>query len=140
MKDLERVLNKLIEFGLLETEEEEIVRRELLEIEIHLSPKSNYILYIEKFNEITKKKYKPDLESRKLFYENEFLYSLTDRLQAVKNATTDPWVQESNTILSPKWILKPDNTAKYMNYRAPEKKQETDNKDLSKNDYGNVIV
>lgn len=140
MHELEQLLNRLIEFGLLTNEEEETVKRSLLDIEMRIAPKTPYIQFIEEFNSITKKKYKPDIDSRKLFYDNMIVHSLSDRIDALRNALTDPWVQESNTILSPKWILKPENVAKYLNYTPPKKETDKSNKDLSDTDYGKVTV
>jgi len=140
MHKLEQLLNRTIEFGLFTHEEEEIIKQELLHIETRLTPKTAYIQFIEQFNTITKKKYKPDIESRRLFYDNAMIHSLSDRIEALKNAVSDPWVQESNTILSPKWILKPDNVAKYLNYTPAKKDTEKSNQDLSDTDYGKIAV
>lgn len=139
MHELEQLLKRLMEFGLLTNEEEQLVKKSMLAIEIQIYPKTNYIEFIDQFNLITKKKYKPDTDSREIFYENIHVHSLSDRISALKNAVTDPWVKESNSVLSPKWILKPDIVAKYLNYVAPAKKPEI-NKDLSKNDYGTIVV
>ena len=138
MQKLEQVLNRLIEFGLMTSEEEKIVKEELLHIEIQLTPKTQYIEFIEGFNKITGKKFKPDTISRELFYEHNMDYSLADRMAAVKNSMTDPFIKESPGLLQPKWISKPENIAKYINYKAP--KVNKDGKDIEGIDYGKPEV
>jgi hypothetical protein len=138
MQQLEQVLNRLIEFGLLTNEEEKIVKESFLSIESRLSPKTQYIEFIEGFNKITGKKYKPDTDSRELFYKYVYDYSLTERLNAVRNALTDPYVIESSGILSPKWILKAEMVSKYMNYVAPKRTEKTDN--VNKADFSGKIT
>jgi hypothetical protein len=127
MKKLEPLLTRLIEFGLLTEEEEKTVYNSLLNIEKSLTPKTQYIEFIDEFNKITGKKYKPDIESRTIFYENEGIYSLNDRLNALKNALIHPWIIDNITIVTPAYILKPENTSKYMNY-VPTKNKSNNGK------------
>jgi hypothetical protein len=127
MKKLEPLLTRLIEFGLLTEEEEKTVYNSLLNIEKSLNPKTQYIEFIDEFNKITGKKYKPDIESRTIFYENEGIYSLNDRLNALKNALVHPWIIDNITIVTPAYILKPENTSKYMNY-VPAKNKSNNGK------------
>lgn len=140
MQRLEQLLNRIIEFSLLTPEEEQTIKEELLDIEQHYMPKTPYINFITEFNSITGKKYKPDIESRKLYYENAMLYSFSDRIKALKNAVSSSFVKTSNSILSPKWILRPDITAQFMNYVEKEQKDNTDNKNLDGNNYTEVTV
>jgi hypothetical protein len=119
MHEIEQLLKRLHSFGLLTQDEEDMYPEALLNIERQLLLKTDYLKFIEEFNKITGKKYKPDVDSRALFYENEAIYSFTDRVNAVKKALTDPWIKENMGIVTPKWALKPDNTSKYMNYVAP---------------------
>jgi hypothetical protein len=119
MREIEQLLKRLHSFGLLTHDEEVLYPEALLNIETQLSVKTDYIKFIEEFNKITGKKYKPDVESRGLFYENEAIYSLGERCNAVKNSLTDPWVNDNLGIVTPKWILNAEKTAKYINYVAP---------------------
>ena len=119
MRELEQLLRRLIEFGLLTEDEETLVNKSLLNIETKLTPKTAYIEFMEEFSSIRKAKHKPTLESRRLFYENESLFTNTDRLTALKNAMTETWIKERLTILTPEWILEAKNLSKYMNYAAP---------------------
>jgi hypothetical protein len=128
MNKLEPLLKRLIEFGLLTDEEEKQVHESLLRIECHWSPKTKYIEFIDEFNKITGKKYRPDEDSRGLYYENDALFSFNDRITALKNALTDPWIMERLTIVTPKWILTPENLSKYINYAAPKTNKGRDGK------------
>lgn len=132
MHEIEQLLIRLHQFGLLTNDEEEMYPAALLHIECNLREKTEYIKFIEQFNAITKKKYKPDVESRDMFYKDSSIYSLTDRVNAVKNSLNDEWVQQNIGVLQPKWILKPENTAKYMNYE-PGKRTIQQNKNQSSN-------
>lgn len=116
LEQLEQLLKRLHSFGLLTNDEEEFYPKALLNIEMQLLEKTDFIKFIQEFNKITGKKYKPDTESRELFYKDASIYSLNDRINAVKNAPKDKYVQDNPGILSPKWILKPEFTAKFMNY------------------------
>jgi hypothetical protein len=143
MNELEQLLKRLIEFGLLTDSEEKTVHKSLLTIEIQLTPKTRYIEFIEEFNLITGKKYKPEIESREMFYENDSLYSNSDRLTALKNAITDPWIKENSTVLTPKWALKSETIGKYINYAAPKPttdKSGIGSKELSATDYTKVTI
>jgi hypothetical protein len=141
MNELESVLKRLIEFHLLTHQEEEIIHRSLLTIEIQIMPKTRYIEFIEEFNTITKKKYKPDIESRELFYENDSLYSNADRLKALRNAMSDPYIKERSTILTPVWLLKPETIGKYITYAAPKSNSKSNKDDKeTKPDYSKVSV
>lgn len=128
MNELEQLLKRLIEFGLFTDEEEKLVHKSLLIIETHWSPKTKYIEFIDEFNKITGKKYKPDEESRQLFYENEAIHSFSDRITALKNCLTNPWIMERLTIITPKWILIPENLSKYIDYAAPKTNKGRDGK------------
>lgn len=121
MNKLEALLKRLIEFGLLTDDEEISVYESLLHIEIQLSPKTKYCEFIDEFNKVTGKKYKPDIESRALYYDNDATYSFPDRITALKNCMLDPWVKDNFTVLTPKWILKPDSIAKYINFKYASK-------------------
>lgn len=68
------------------------------------------------------------------------MYGVFGRITALKNAITDPWIQGNFTVLNPKWILKPDNISKYLNYTAPKNETNQDNKDLSSTNYEKVKV
>lgn len=142
MNELEQLLKRLIEFGLLTEAEEQTVRRSLLIIELQITPKTRYVEFMDEFNIITGKKYKPDIETRELYYENDALYSNTDRLTAIKNAVTDPWIKENSTVLTPKWALKPDTIGKYINYAAPKSSDKSNkgNAEIASTDYTNVTV
>jgi hypothetical protein len=134
MNELEQLIKRLIEFGFLTESEEKAVPLCFLDIEIHWHPRTRYIEYIDEFNKITGKKYKPDIESRELYYENDTIYSNIDRLTSLKNSLTDPWIKTNNTILTPKYALKPENIAKYINYEAPKPDSES-GKDISNSGY-----
>ncbi len=135
IQQFEQTINRVIEFALLTEEEENTVKKFLLWVEENLNKKTEYMLFIEEFNKITKKKYKAESESRELFYKGIAIHSLSDRIAAIKNALTDPWIAERTTILTPTWILKTDNTAKYMNYKPAKKTQDGSNNSTKDTEY-----
>lgn len=139
MYEGERIFKRLIEFSLLIDDEEQRLAMDFLYREIHEHPKTMYIEYMDEFNKITGKKYKPDIESREIYYENETLYSNLERLQALKNCLTDPWIKTNMTILTPKYALKSENIGKYINYEAP-KPDSKPNTDISNTDYERVTI
>ena len=119
MHKLEQLLRKSIEFGFWLPDEEKLIDDELLHIETVIQPKTQYIEFIEEFNKFRKTKYKPTVESRRLFYENVAMYSNSDRLTALKNAFTNPWIVDHSGVVTPEWILKSENINQYLNYVAP---------------------
>jgi len=112
---LERLLNKLKDFGLLTNREEAEIDTYILILEQNLREKTDYIKFLDAFNNITGKKYSGDLESRKLFYEKESFFSLEERIKSVENIITDKFL-DGNVTMSPKFVLRPENTAKYLNF------------------------
>jgi hypothetical protein len=141
MNELESILKRGIEFSLFTDQEQEIIHRSLLSIEMRLTPKTRYIEFIEEFNAITKKKYKPEIESRELFYENDSLYSNADRLKALRNAMSDPYIKERSTILTPVWLLKPETIGKYITYAAPKQDSKSSKGNAeTKPDYTKVSI
>jgi hypothetical protein len=142
MNELEQLLNRLIEFGLLTDTEEQMVHKALLNIEIHITPKTGFIEFIDQFNQITGKKFTPNLESRELYYENDSLYSNSDRIAALKNALNDPWVKENSTVLTPKWSLRPETIGKYINYEPPKStlKSNKGSSQISGTNYSDITV
>ena len=133
----EQVLSKLEDFGLL-TESEEIQKEEyLLYLEQHLQPKTEYIQFIEELNKITKKRYTGDIESRKLFYETESVFSQEERFKATINSLTDPYIRDNFGILTPKFILKPENLGKYISYMPPKSNVQPKSK-INEGDYKQI--
>jgi len=112
---LERLLNKLKDFSLFTDREESEIDTYILIIEQNLREKTDYMKFLEAFNNITGKKYTGDLESRKLFYEKESFFSLEERIKSVENIITDKFL-EGNVTMNPKFVLRPENTAKYLNF------------------------
>jgi hypothetical protein len=142
MNELEQLLKRLIEFGLLTEQEEGIVKRSMLQIELQLTPKTRYVEYMEQFNIISGKKFRPDTESRDIYYENDSIYSNSDRLTALKNAMSDPWIKENSTVVIPKWALKSETIGKYINYEAPKSTDRTGKGsiDIGKTDYNAPVA
>lgn len=142
MNELEQLLKRLIEFGLLTDQEEATVKRSLLNIEMQLMPKTRYLEFMDEFNAISGKKYRPDSESREMYYENDSIYSNSDRITALKNAMTDPWIKDNSHYVTPKWALKSETIGKYINYEAPKSADRTGkgNVDISKTDYSAPIT
>jgi hypothetical protein len=116
----EETLSKIAKFGLLTEFEEKQKDEFLLFVEQKIKPETDYIKFLMEFNRITSKKYIGDIESRNLFYEHEAIYSQTERIQALTNALTDPYIKDNIGILTPKYILRPDNLAKYISYTPPK--------------------
>lgn len=134
----EQVLSKLEDFGLL-TEAEEIQKEEyLLYLEQHIQPETEYIQFIKEFNKITGKRYTGDIESRKLFYMHEAVFSQEERIKAVASATTDPFIKDNFGILTPKYILKADNLGKYINYTPAQKSSKQPKSTINEDDYKQV--
>jgi hypothetical protein len=134
----EQVLSRLEDFGLL-TESEEIQKEEyLLYIEQHIQPETEYIKFLGEFNKITKKRYTGDIDSRKLFYKNEAVFSQEERVKAVKAALTDPYIKDNYGILTPKFILKMDNLGKYISYSPPKKSMNQPKSKMNGDDYQQV--
>jgi hypothetical protein len=134
----EQVLSKLEDFGLLTDTEETQKEEYLLYVEQHIQPTTNYINFIKEFNKLTGKRYTGDKESRKLFYHNEAIFSQEERIKAVSNALTDPYIKENIGILTPRFILKPDNLGKYIAYKAPQKSNNQPKTNINENDYKQV--
>ncbi len=116
----EQTYNKLKTFGLLTDQEQKQAADFFLWAEQNLKQPSDYMLFLQSFNKITGKKYTGDHKSRELFYEKAAVYSVEERIQAVKNAITDPWLIENSTALTPEYILRPTMTAKYISYNSPK--------------------
>lgn len=134
----EQVLSKLEDFGLL-TESEEIQKEEyLLYLEQRIKPETEYIKFLNEFNKITGKRYAGDIESRKLFYENEAIFSQEERIKAVTSALTDPYIKDNFGILTPKFILKADNLGKYISYSPPRGTKNQPKSEISHDDYKQV--
>ena len=133
----EQVLSRLEDFGLL-TESEEIQKEEyLLYLEQHIQPETQYIKFLKEFNQITGKRYNGDIDSRKLFYTNETVFSQEDMKKAVTAALTDPYIKENVGILTPKYILRSDNLGKYIAYTPPQNKNQPKSK-INNDDYQQV--
>lgn len=134
----EQVLSKLEDFGLL-TESEEIQKEEyLLYLEQHIKPETEYIKFLKEFNKITGKRYTGDTDSRKLFYDNEAIFSRGERVKAVTAALTDPYIKDNYGILTPKFILKTDNLGKYISYSPPRNLSHQPKSEISDDDYKQV--
>jgi len=114
--NFENTLKRLIEFGLLTDDEENECKEFLLFVEKSITPRTDYMRFIHEFNQITGKKYNGDTESRELFYKAIINNSLDDLIKALQNSLLDKWILENITILTPKYILKDENTGKYINY------------------------
>ena len=132
----ETIINRLIEFGLLKEDEIADCKQSFLDTEQKIHPPTPYMQFIGKFNEITGKKYKPDIESREMYYKEEGYYSLSDRIKAINNCLLDPWIKEAPSALTPKFILK--HTGKYVLY-VPPKDKEKEIK-ISNSDYNEVKI
>jgi|WetSurMetagenome_2_1015567.scaffolds.fasta_scaffold297907_3 hypothetical protein len=117
-EQLESLINRQIDFGLLTEEEEQLAKNSFLKIESQITPPTQYMEFIQEFNKVRKTTYKPDIESRKLFYDNITIYSISDLIKALKNALTNPYFKEHAFPITPEWILK--NTATYLNYEPPK--------------------
>lgn len=115
----EQMMQRLIEFNLLTDDEEERYSDFMLYIEQNLRWDTEYIKFIKLFNVITGKKYKPDNQSRALYYEHAPFYTLNDRKLAITNALKDPYLQQKDGVLNPKFICKAENIAKYIKYSPP---------------------
>jgi hypothetical protein len=115
----EQTLNKMAEFGLFNDFEERQKDEFLLDIERKIQPETDYFQFIKEFNRITGKKYFGDIESRKLFYKYESVYSSEERLMAVTNANKNPYSKQNSAWLTPAFILVPDNLGQYLNYNPP---------------------
>jgi len=137
LKKLENLIHRLQEYALITPDEVETCEKSFLWIESNLKNKSDYIEYLEKFNEITKKKYIPSLETRKLYYEHANYYSLADRLQALRNAITASWFDDKQHLIKPDFMLKSDVIGQYINYKESEKKIKVTNKTNEKG-YANI--
>jgi len=134
----EQVLSKLEDFGLL-TESEEILKEEyLLYLEQRINPETEYIKFLNEFNKITGKRYTGDIDSRKLFYYNEVIFSQGERVKAVTAALTDPYIKDNYGILTPKFILKTDNLGKYISYSPPRGSNNQPKSEISNDDYKQV--
>lgn len=119
MRPLEEFLRRIIEFGLVMDDEEKMIEKELLNIELHWQPKTLFLEFFEQYNKVRNTRYNPDIESRKLYYETETIYTNEERIKALRNAMTDPYWVERSFDFPPKWILKSENLQKYLTYAAP---------------------
>jgi len=136
----EQTLAKLETFGVMSEEEEMQKDIFLLFVEERMTPKSTYLQFLDHFNEITGKTYrKADVKSRKLFYEFEAIYSMDERLRAIKNAMTDPYIKNENpTYLNPEMICKSEMLNKYISYTAPKPVNNSTKKIVKDGDYETV--
>jgi hypothetical protein len=118
----EQILKKLSDFGLLKDDEERQKDEFLLFVEERMIPKTSYMLFLDEFNKLTGKSHKkPDVKSRKLFYEFEGTFSFEERIQAIKNILLDPWVKEqSSTYINPEMMCKAETLNKYISYTPPK--------------------
>jgi hypothetical protein len=110
---IENLINKLISYGLLTTQEEQQAKQHITLLETAFD--TEYMQFLNVFNEITGKKYAPDQHSRELFYGNH-IHTLDQKITALRNAAASSWIQDNTHVLTPKFILKKENIAKYMNY------------------------
>jgi len=117
-ENLSDLLSKIIPHGVFTDAEERLIKKQLSNIETAFD--TDYIRYLKAFEEITGKKYHSEPESRELFYTNQ-VHSLEQKIKALRNAVKSRWLQENNHMLNPKFMLKKDNIAKYMNYSETQK-------------------
>jgi len=136
----EQTLSKLVIFGVLSDDEERQKEDFLLFVEERMIPKSPYLQFLEEFNKITGKTYrKADIKSRKLFYEFDATYSMEERLRAIRNAMTDPYIKNENpTFLNPEMICKCEMLNKYISYTAPKPVNNSTKKIVKDGDYETV--
>jgi len=133
LRNLELLLkSSVIDFGLLLEDEEKQINNMLCEIEFkYLNYKTEYIKFIEEFNKIRQTKYLPTPESREEFYKNEGLFSLNERINALKNILIDPFYKDKQKMITPTYISKNENINKYLNFTPSTQPEE------SKNDFKN---
>lgn len=132
---LEQTVKRLADFSLMTADEEMKIEQSLLWIEMNLRQKTDYLIFIEKFNEIADTKFKPDVVSRRLFYENSYTYSIDDRLKALRNILKNPFFEDKRHVITLKYVCEPENIAKYMNYTAPKEAKKEVKNQIIDNDY-----
>ena len=119
--NFESLMQRFSDFMLITTEESKHIDDFLLWVEVNTKKPTDYIRFVEGFNLITGRKYTPTIESRNAYYQNNAIYSLNDRLLAVKNAMKNDWLVAHPHKFTPVFILQKENTAQYMKYE-PENK------------------
>lgn len=139
IQPFEYTVNKLKEFGLLTSSEEKEADDFFLYVEKNTKPKTNYILFLEEFNKITKKRYTGDVISRRLFYKQSVNFSFDELVRCVNNAMKNPYYTNTNTkIVTPSWILQKENLNTYLNYITPKKTEHDNSKQNNSKKYSDV--
>jgi len=122
-ESFESLIKRLREFGMFTENEEKQIEDFFLDCDKDFE-NSAYIQYLKTFNTMTNKKFQPKVETRYLFYETSYSYSMDDKLEAVKRALTDPYLLETRTDqINPKFLLTPENIDKYRNFTPPKNKE-----------------
>ncbi len=121
---IENLINKLISYGLLTEQEEQSTKAQLTELETAFN--TEYMQFLKAFNEVTGKKYGADTETRTLFYSNH-IHTLEQKLKALRNAAASSWIKANEHVLTPKFILKKENIAKYMNFKETQNNTQNGN-------------
>ena len=129
LRKIESEIKKYKEFNLLQDSEIEFWENILIELEEKLK-ESDYFKFMEEFQKIFKKTVKLSSKTRTAFYENSFKFSLETRINALKNAISNPYFSSDKIgiIQNPMWIMNADNISTYMNYTAPKELKKETNK------------
>lgn len=122
---LEELLKKLHNFGLLTGEEEKKYPELVFKIEQELNTKTPYFEFIEKFNKLMGTRYKGDPKGRQIFYESAESFSVNERITAVNKALQDEWVQNNPDFVNPFNFSKFKIVNKYVN--QSDKRQSNSN-------------
>ena len=120
--DFEQTIKRIKEFGLLTEQEETEASKHFLLVESLITPKTTYFEFIENFNNTKGVKYPPDVKSRELFYEFSHIYTVNDRITALKNALTAEYFEDKKGMLTPSFVCKPDFITSYVKFKPTKNK------------------
>ncbi|GEM_PF-5057803 len=95
-------------FCLLTHEDRDKYLTFFLKAESQLTPKTPYFEFLEKVSEIRGIKFLPDLKSYELFHEYAHIYSVNDRITALKNVVKTEYYEKNPGVFKPAHICTPN--------------------------------
>jgi hypothetical protein len=92
---------------ILETEKDKF-ENFLVSVERQIQPQTPYMEFLESFSKLREVKYIGDAKSRRLFYDHYHVYTISDRLTALKNALESDYYKDKPGMLSPAYCCRPE--------------------------------
>ena len=127
LNDLETILNRLISYRLVTDSEIKVIEECLVDIELNLKEATDFVRYMLIYMELTKYKYTPSNDERRLFYGVSIKYTYDELITALTNAySKNPYYKDKKHLLRDlKYILSPKFVADNINFTEAEVINET---------------